>query len=67
MSKYSPLWQYIQNEDKDVLRLTFGQIEQIAGITVDHSFLRYKKELTDYGYQVFRISLKEETVIFQKL
>ena len=67
MSKYSPLWQYIQNEDIDVLRLTFGQIEQIAGITVDHSFLRYKKELTDYGYQVFRISLKEETVIFQKL
>ena len=28
--------------------------------------MRYKKKLTDYGYQVGKISMKEQTVIFQK-
>lgn len=66
MSKYSPLWEYVRHEDKDVLKLTFKQIEQISGIPIDHSFLKYKKELTDYGYQVLKISMKEETVLFKK-
>ena len=39
----------------------------IAGIPIDHSFLRYKKELTDYGYQVGKISMKEQTVVFQRI
>lgn len=28
---------------------------------------KYKKELTEYGYQVERISMKEQKVSFQKL
>ena len=28
------------------------QIQEIAGIPIDHSFLKYKKELASYGYQV---------------
>lgn len=30
-------------------------------------FLKYKKELMDYGYQVGKISMKEQTVFFHKV
>ena len=43
------------------------KIQNIAGIPIDHSFLKYKKELTEYGYQVGKISIKEQTVIFNKM
>ena len=46
--------------------LTREQIQEIAGIPIDHSFLKCKKELTDYGYQVGKISMKERTVIFKR-
>lgn len=67
MSKYDALWKYVQNEGQQSLRLTFGEIEQIAGAPVDHSFLTYKKDLIPYGYQVGKISRKEQTVMFNKL
>ena len=47
--------------------LTFKEIQEITGIPIDHSFLNYKKELTDYGYQVGKISMKEQTVIFNRM
>ena len=66
MSKYDALWKHIAAQDEDVLKLSFSQIGEIAGIPLDHSFLRFKKELLAYGYEVGKISLKEETVIFKK-
>lgn len=32
--------------------MTFDEIQTIAGTSTDHSFLKYKKELGVYGYQV---------------
>ena len=66
MSKYDALWKHIAAQDEDVMKLSFSQIGEIAGIPLDHSFLRFKKELLAYGYEVGKISLKEETVIFKK-
>ena len=66
MSKYDALWTYVQKDGSPTLKLTFEQIQEIAGIPIDHSFLKYKKELTDYGYQVGKISMKEQTVIFKR-
>ena len=66
MSKYDALWAYVQEDGNPTLKLTFAQIQEIAGIPIDHSFLKYKKELTDYGYQVGKISMKEQTVIFKR-
>lgn len=66
MSKYNPLWEYIQKSGKPSLKLTFEEIQDIAGIPIDHSFLQYKKELLTYGYQVGKISMKEQTVTFLK-
>lgn len=67
MSKYDILWKYVQNEGQQSLQLTFEEIKNVAGISIDYSFLTYKKELTEYGYQVGKISMKEQTVIFNKM
>ena len=66
MSKYDSLWKYVQNSGMKNLKLTFEEIQNFAGIPVDHSFLKYKKELEEYGYQVGKISMKEQTINFIK-
>ena len=67
MSKYDSLWEYIQKDGNTTLKLTFEEIQKIAGIPIDHSFLNYKKELIEFGYQVGKISMKEQTVIIHKI
>ncbi len=67
MSKYSALWEYVSQSGQDEFKLTYDEIEKIAGVPIDHSFLNYKKELTEYGYKVGKISLKYQTVAFEKI
>ena len=67
MSKYDALWIWIRENGTDSFRLSFAEIGRITGFPIDHSFLTYKKELTGYGYRVGKISMKEQTVVFQKL
>ncbi|MFT4104142.1 MAG: hypothetical protein QM657_00120 [Lacrimispora sp.] len=67
MSKYNLLWEYVQKKGSQSFKLSFDEIKDIAGIPIDHSFLNFKKELADYGYQVGKISMKEQTVIFNKI
>lgn len=67
MSKYDSLWEYVQKNGGESFKLTYAEIQEIAGIPIDHSFLKYKKELTEYGYEVGKISMKEQTVIFHKM
>lgn len=66
MSKYDALWEYVKKSGQESFQLTFGEIQEIAGVPIDHSFLKYKKELTEYGYHVGKISMKNETVLFHK-
>lgn len=66
MSKYGSLWNYLKNCDKDSITLTFEEIGNIAGVSIDHSFLRYKKELSEYGWEVSKISMNAQTVVFIK-
>lgn len=67
MSKYDLLWQYLRDGGKVSVKLTFDEIENVARVPIDHSFLKYKKELVSYGYEVEKISLKNKTVTFNKL
>lgn len=67
MSKYHALWEYVKKSENQSFRLTFEEIQNIAGIPIDHSFLKYKKELNEYGWQVRKISMKEQTVMFEKI
>ena len=67
MSKYDALWAYIRGLTEEKLVLRFADIEKIAGTPLDHFFLKYKKELAQYGYAVGKISRKSQTVLFIKM
>ncbi len=67
MSKYQLLWNYLKDNDKDNYKLSYEEIRDILGFEIDHSFLTYKKELKEYGYEVGKISMKEKTIIFNKI
>ena len=67
MSKYNSLWLWIKDNNSDSFSLSFDEIENIAGVPVDHSFLTYKKELQEYGYRVVKISMKDKGIIFEKV
>ncbi len=67
MSKWNALWEAVCRDGRPSLQLTFEEIRQAAGIPMDHSFLTFKKELAEYGYQVQKISMKEQTVLFRRL
>ena len=43
MSKYGALWKHIAAQGEDTLELSFSQVGEMAGIPLDHSFLRFKK------------------------
>lgn len=64
MSKYILLWEYVKNSGKLSLKMTFDEIHDVIGIPIDHSFLKYKKELSEYGYAVEKISMKNGNVLF---
>ena len=49
MGRYTPLWRWIAQNGQSPCMLTFAQIESILGFPIDHAFLTFKKELTEYG------------------
>ncbi len=67
MSKYEPLWKYLKDNNKKNYKLSYEEIKNIIGLEIDHSFLTYKKEAKEFGYEVGKISMKEKTVIFNKI
>ncbi len=67
MSKYEPLWKYLEDNNKKKYILSYEEIKNILGFEINHSFLTYKKEAKEYGYEVGKISMKERTVIFNRL
>lgn len=67
MSKYEPLWKYIKDNQKLEYKLTYEEIRNILGFDIDHSFLKYKKELLEYGYEITKISIKEKFVLIHKI
>ena len=67
MSKYDSLWKYVQSNRNQSFKLTFKEIQDVVGVPIDHSFLKYQKELIEYGYEVGKISMKEQTVTFNKI
>lgn len=67
MSKYEPLWKWVRENGTDKFTLTYAEIESILGFPIDHSFLNFKKELREYGFEVGKISMKEQTVSFGRI
>ena len=67
MSKYDRLWAAIGSRSERELTLTFAELGALAGVPLDYAFLNCKKELEAYGWQVKKISMKRQTVQFEKL
>lgn len=67
MSKYESLWKYLKEHKKQEYQLSFEEINDILGFKMDHSFLRFKKEAIEYGYEVGKIAMKEKNVTFCKI
>ena len=67
MSKYEPLWKYIKANEKAEYKISYEEIKNILGFDIDHSFLTYKKELLEFGYEVIKISIKEKYVLIHKI
>lgn len=65
MSKYKTLWEYIAKNFSE--RLSFEELKNILGFEIDHSFLTYKKELKEYGFEISKISMKEKMIYFREL
>lgn len=66
MSKYEPLWKYLQSDGRDTFKLSYDDIKAILDFDIDHSFLNAKKEAAQFGYTVGKISMKEKHVTFVK-
>ena len=43
MSKYERLWLYLKDNNLDEYKMSFEEINNILGFSIDHSFLKYKK------------------------
>lgn len=71
MNKYDLLWKEIDIIFKQIkqekLTLSFEELERLGEVAIDHSFLKFKKELESLGYQVEKISLKQKQIIFRKI
>lgn len=65
MSKYLPLWNFIANNS--IEKITFEEIENVLGFKIDHSFLIYKSELKEFGFEISKISIKEKFVLVKRL
>ena len=65
MSKYDNLWKYISENAPE--ELNFDEVQSICGIPIDHSFLTFKKELEQYGFQIGKISMKNKTIKIIKM
>ncbi len=50
-----------------ISHLLFKQIKDILSFNIDHSFLKYKKELLSFGHEVIKINMKEQTILFKKI
>ena len=67
MSKYDPLWKYIKENKKEEYIITYEEIRNVLGFDIDHSFLTYKKELKEYGYEVIKIFMKDKKISIKKI
>lgn len=65
MNKYTPLWKYIKENKSE--QLSFADIKNILGLEIDHSFLAYKNELNEYGYEIEKISIKNKYILIKKI
>lgn len=58
LSKYEPLWRFLSGDGSGCIQFSFERIDEILGFPLDYSFLNYKQEAEQYGYNSERSALK---------
>ncbi len=66
MSKYEPLWKHVQADGRESFELSFEDIKVITGIDIDASIIRSKGEIKAYGYNIVKISMGDQKILFKK-
>lgn len=54
-------------KENELEKLLFSEIEKIAEVLIDNSFLKYIKEFEDYGLKIGKNSIKEKIVNIFKI
>ena len=67
MSKYELFWKKVAENGNETQIYTFEDVRSATGYQIEHSFLTYKKELLEFGYEVSKISVKNKTILIKKL
>ena len=83
MSKYDPLGKYLENSEKNCIKLSFAEIEKIINEKLPNSLYEYpaawygtakgspthrwKVVWNNYGYRVDKVDLNEKNVTFIKI
>jgi hypothetical protein len=74
--KYRQLWQWLQDQGRDEISLTFPDIEQVLGMPLPHSARRHPthwygyegtalgRAIRDAGWRASQVNLTDETVLF---
>lgn len=60
MSKYDPLWRYIQVNCAEHEKITFSKAEEVSDVKIEPDFRFHRKELTAYGFKVEQVSWKNK-------
>lgn len=58
MSKYEPLWRYIQVNCGPKEVIDFDKAEEVTDVQIDHRFQYHREELKEYGFKIVEISWK---------
>ena len=74
--KYRQLWQWLQDQGRDEIRLTFADVEQVLGMPLPQSARRHPthwygyegtalgRAIRDAGWRASQVNLTDETVLF---
>jgi hypothetical protein len=74
--KYQQLWRWLQDQGRDEVDLTFGDIEQVLGMPLPQSARRHPshwyghegtalgRAIRDAGWHASQVNLTDETVTF---
>jgi len=80
MSKYEPLGEYLKNQGKDLVPMTFTEIERVTGVKLPASATKYRpwwsnnpdnsvltKVWLDAGYESEQVDMEKRKLVFRRV
>ena len=80
MSKYKPLGEYLKNQGKELVPMTFAEIERVTGVKLPPSATKHRpwwsnnvknsvltKVWLDAGYQSEQVDMEKRKLVFRRV